>query len=96
MVLRGVIYHKVEDQANSAPGQFFSSGSQTLGPADMFVHNVASYAIGRPYKILRNKIGKYTGFGPAIDAAWRVGRVVMADLVKNWDKYRDQTPSGKP
>ncbi len=46
--------------------------------------------------LARNKIGKYTGYGPSIDAAWRVGRVVMADLVKNWDKYRDQTPSGKP
>ena len=46
--------------------------------------------------LARNKIGKYTGFGQAIDAAWRVGRVVMADLVKNWDKYKDQTPSGKP
>ena len=32
--------------------------------------------------LARNKIGKYTGCGPAIDAAWRVGRVVMAELVK--------------
>lgn len=42
--------------------------------------------------LARTKIGKYTGYGPALDAAWRVGRVVIADLVKNWDNYRDKPP----
>jgi len=42
--------------------------------------------------LARNKIGKYTGYGPSIDAAWRVGRVVVAELVKNWDRYRDKLP----
>jgi purine nucleoside permease len=44
------------------------------------------------HSLARNQLGKYTGFLPALDAAWRVGRVVVADLVTNWDKYRDKTP----
>jgi len=44
------------------------------------------------HSLARNKLGKYTGFLPSIDAAWRVGRVPVAELVKNWDKYRDKPP----
>jgi purine nucleoside permease len=44
------------------------------------------------HSLARTQLGKYTGFLPAIDAAWRVGRVPVAELVKNWDKYRDKMP----
>lgn len=44
------------------------------------------------HSLARNKIGNYSGYRPALDSAWRVGRVVMAELVKNWDKYRDTMP----
>jgi purine nucleoside permease len=44
------------------------------------------------HSLARTQLGKYTGFLPSLDAAWRVGRVVVADLVKNWDKYRDTMP----
>ena len=40
----------------------------------------------------QNKAGRYTGFLPAVEAAWRVGHVVVKDLVENWSKYRDQMP----
>ena len=42
--------------------------------------------------LARAKIGKYTGFLPALDAAWRVGHVVVAEIVKNWPKFRDELP----
>jgi len=44
------------------------------------------------HSLARNKLGKYTGFLPSIDAAWRVGRVPVAEIVKNWDQYRDKMP----
>lgn len=44
------------------------------------------------HSLARNKLGKYTGYLPSLDAAWRVGRVPVAELVKNWDKYRDKLP----
>ena len=44
------------------------------------------------HSLARAKIGKYTGYAPAVDAAWRVGRVVVSELVKNWDRYRDKMP----
>jgi purine nucleoside permease len=42
-----------------------------------------------------NSSRQYTGMLPALESAWRVGHVVVADLVKNWARYRDQIP-GRP
>jgi purine nucleoside permease len=39
-----------------------------------------------------NSARQYTGFVSALEAAWRVGHVVVADLVKNWAQYRDKIP----
>jgi purine nucleoside permease len=38
----------------------------------------------------QNKIGQYAGFGPALEAAWRVGHTVVSTLVANWPQYRDK------
>ena len=40
------------------------------------------------------KIGKYTGYLPALEAAWRVGNTVVSNLVANWNQYRDRIPGG--
>jgi purine nucleoside permease len=34
------------------------------------------------------KIGRYVAFLPALDAAWRVGRVVVDEIVSHWEKYK--------
>lgn len=39
------------------------------------------------------KIGSYTGFTPALEAAWRVGHRVVANLLENWSRYRDEVPA---
>lgn len=46
--------------------------------------------------LAQNKIGKYTGYLPALEAAWRVGNAVVAELVKDWRRYREHVPGGKP
>jgi purine nucleoside permease len=46
--------------------------------------------------LAQNKIGKYTGYLPALEAAWRVGNAVVAELVKGWERYRERVPGGKP
>jgi purine nucleoside permease len=46
--------------------------------------------------LARTKIGKYTAYLPALDAAWRVGHVVVDELVGHWDRYRDAIPSRTP
>jgi purine nucleoside permease len=38
---------------------------------------------------------QWPGFLPAIEAAWRVGHVVVTELVQNWGRYRDAPPGGK-
>ena len=42
--------------------------------------------------LARNKIGQYTGYLPSLDAAWRVGHAVVADIVRNWAQYRATIP----
>jgi purine nucleoside permease len=43
----------------------------------------------------QTKIGRYTAYLPALEAAWRVGNTVVTTLVENWGRYRDKIPSGK-
>jgi purine nucleoside permease len=46
--------------------------------------------------LARTKLGQYAAFLPSLEAAWRVGNTVVDNLVRNWTKYRDITPAGKP
>jgi purine nucleoside permease len=42
--------------------------------------------------LARTKLGQYSAYVPALEAAWRVGNTVVESLVKNWAKYRDVAP----
>jgi purine nucleoside permease len=42
--------------------------------------------------LAETKIGRYGAYLPALDAAWRVGRVVVQELVSHWDQYRSVLP----
>jgi purine nucleoside permease len=46
--------------------------------------------------LARNKIGQYTGYLPSLEAAWRVGNTVVANLVEHWSRYRDRVPTRQP
>jgi purine nucleoside permease len=46
--------------------------------------------------LARNKIGQYTGYLPALEAAWRVGNTVVTNLVEHWSQYRDHMPTRQP
>jgi purine nucleoside permease len=35
----------------------------------------------------------YSAYFPALEAAYRVGNVVVSNIVTNWDRYRDHVPS---
>ena len=36
------------------------------------------------------KIGRYAAYLPALDAAWRVGRVVVNEIADHWGQYQDR------
>lgn len=42
--------------------------------------------------LAETKIGQYGAYIPALEAAWRVGRTVVAELTSHWDRYRDRVP----
>jgi purine nucleoside permease len=45
--------------------------------------------------LAETKIGKYSAYLPALEAAFRVGRVVVDELVQHWDRYRDRPPGAR-
>jgi purine nucleoside permease len=42
--------------------------------------------------IAANKLGKYSAYIPALDSAYRVGHIVVDNLVANWSRTRDTIP----
>jgi purine nucleoside permease len=42
--------------------------------------------------LAETKIGTYVAFLPALEAAFRVGHVVVDELAQHWERYRDRTP----
>jgi purine nucleoside permease len=46
--------------------------------------------------LARTRLGQYSAYVPALEAAWRVGNTVVENLIRNWQKYRDLTPAGQP
>jgi len=38
------------------------------------------------------KLGRYSAYLPALEAAWRVGNTVVEELVRGWAKYREMPP----
>jgi purine nucleoside permease len=42
--------------------------------------------------LAETKIGSYVAYLPALEAAFRVGRVVVDELASHWERYRDRTP----
>jgi purine nucleoside permease len=45
--------------------------------------------------LARNTGRQYVGYLPALEAAWRVGNIVVTKLVDNWKLYRDKIPGEK-
>jgi purine nucleoside permease len=42
--------------------------------------------------LAETKIGQYSAYVPALESAWRVGRVVVEEIVRGWGRYRDDSP----
>jgi len=42
--------------------------------------------------LAETKIGEYGAYLPSLEAAWRVGRVVVEELAGHWDRYAKETP----
>jgi purine nucleoside permease len=42
------------------------------------------------------RIGAYGAYLPSLEAAYSVGHAVVAELMKNWERYRDNVPETKP
>jgi purine nucleoside permease len=46
-----------------------------------------------PAQALANPdLGKFAGYLPSLEAAWRVGHVVVTEILKHWSLYQDHLP----
>lgn len=48
-----------------------------------------------PADVLAASVTVNPAFLPALDTAWRTGHVVVEELVRHWDRYRDGIPARK-
>lgn len=46
--------------------------------------------------LAQENAGSYSGFGPAVEAAYRVGSRVVHELTGHWDKYETASPTVTP
>jgi purine nucleoside permease len=46
--------------------------------------------------LAETKIGQYSAYLPSLESAFRVGRVVVDELVNHWGEYRDRLPGQPP
>src|SRR5262249_10254512 len=42
--------------------------------------------------LAETKIGQYGAYLPSLEAAWRVGHVVLEEITRGWKTYERQTP----
>ena len=42
--------------------------------------------------LARTKLGSYSAYLPALDAAWRVGNAIVVEFVRGWSKHGDSLP----
>jgi purine nucleoside permease len=45
--------------------------------------------------LAQTKIGQYSGYLPALEAAWRVGNTVVVKLVEGWKEYCERVPGAE-
>jgi purine nucleoside permease len=48
--------------------------------------------ITAPESLAETKIGSYAAYLPALEAAWRVGHVVVRELAGKWNQYAEKIP----
>lgn len=48
--------------------------------------------ITAPQSLAETKLGSYIAYRPSLESAWRVGDVVVGELLRNWSRYRSQLP----
>jgi purine nucleoside permease len=45
-----------------------------------------------PQSLARQRIGKYAAYLPSLEAAYRVGHVVVSEFLNHWPKYEAMVP----
>ncbi len=49
-----------------------------------------------PQSLARQRIGKYAAYLPSLEAAYRVGHVVVSELLTHWPQYEATVPTDAP
>jgi purine nucleoside permease len=59
----------------------------------LFLRTASNYCEPAPKQtVVQSLTAEYAGGGPAFEAAWRVGSVVVHDILDHWDKYAAKAP----
>ncbi len=87
----------MEDTGTLQALTFLSKAGRTDWNRVLVLRAASNYDQQRPGlsaadSLAESKIGLYSAYYPALEAAWRVGHVVVGELISNWQKYRGSAP----
>ncbi|KAA6456855.1 purine nucleoside permease [Acidobacteria bacterium AB60] len=85
----------MEDSGTLLSLQFLANAGRVDGRRVLVLRTVSNYdrqprGLSAAESLARQRIGTYSAYLPALDAAYRVGHTVVQELLEHWEKYRDQ------
>jgi purine nucleoside permease len=90
----------MEDTGTLQSLRFLANAGRIDYSRVMVLRTVSNFDQQRPGvsaadSLAEQRVAKYSGYLPSLESAYGVGHVVVDQIVKNWDKYRDHLPSDK-
>jgi purine nucleoside permease len=67
----------------------------------MVLRTVSNYdrqpqGLTAPESLAKQRVGAYAAYLPSLEAAYRVGHIVVTELISHWTKYEVTVPTPNP
>jgi purine nucleoside permease len=88
----------MEDTGTLRSLEFLASAGRVDKQRVLVLRTVSNYDrqprdLTAPESLARQRIGAYAAYLPSLEAAYRVGHVVVSELLTHWPQYAQKTPS---
>jgi purine nucleoside permease len=90
----------MEDTGTLQALTFLSKAGRANRDRVLVLRTASNYDQQRPgtsaaESLAETKIGQYGAYIPSLEAAWRVGHVVVEELAGHWKRYEQHAPASK-
>jgi purine nucleoside permease len=87
----------MEDAGTLQSLTFLARAGRTKLERVLVLRTVSNYdrqpeGLSAAESLARQRVGAYAAYLPSLEAAYRVGHVVVSELIKRWSQYESETP----